>query len=248
MKYPYTSIDPIIADVQDIHTQLNLEGVLDTDKCYSAMVDCIRQIGGNHNNQFSEIITFSGFSERLPLNFYMMEEVWELGEPYGSSEIYDLRSAFVAASAVAPMNYRRKRRLFAGNSATLRYVHPDYAQLARRNDPCYVLTGKPPTITVTQPRMKIGVTFYGLQRDENGQIMMQDEEWSIQAAKYYALLECLRERWIMGKVPNYVWTNLQATYTNAFDKAQEHQKASSEEEQYRFIIAQQQRIDRFNRF
>jgi hypothetical protein len=248
MKYPYVSIDPVIADIQDMHTKYALDGTLDTDKCYSAIVECIRLIGGNHNDHFSEVISFKGFTEQLPGNFYMMEEVWELGEPYGTQEIYDLRSAFIACTVGLNTNYRKYRRLFAGNSATLRYVHPDYAQLARQGNPCYVVKSKPATITVTQPKMKIGISYFGLKKDEAGLVMMQDEPWSIKAVKFYALLECLRERWLEGKLANYVWTNLQAEYTDAFDRAQGKQKESSEEEQYRFILAQQRRLDRFNNF
>lgn len=248
MKYPYISIDPIIAEVQSTYTRLASEGTIEAEKCYTAAVECIRLIGNTNYEDYSDIISIKGYSAHLNPGFYLAKEVWELGPKYGDCDIYDLRSAFICTTKDTCGSYRKNRRLFAGNSATLRYLHPDYAQLAQHAETCYIIKSKPNIITVTKANVTIGITYEGLKRDEKGLVMMQDEIHGIIAIKNYMLMDCLREEYIRGKLPRYIYKDIEQLYLDNINDAQDALKESSEEESYQFMKASQKRFDRFNQF
>lgn len=234
MKFNYIPIQPIIAEVQDEFKDMDAQGRLDVDTCYSSAVECIREIGGNQYEKDHQVLCVKKMLNALPVNFYLMQEVWELENANSDEEIFNIMEAFKRSG---PNSKVRKRRLFAANDETMLLMAEGEgkARCAPKDQNWYILKTPPPLIRFGQINFTAGIVYYGLKRDNQGRVMMQDEINSIKAVKNFVLMTALRPGFLAGRVPQYAYQEVKQEYIIYIDQAQGVMKMPSAEDYEREV-------------
>lgn len=216
MKFPFITIDYVIADVRAELKRLNQSGEINDLDCINYAVECIREIGGANYVEKPVVVRIENHIGYLPKGLYLIQDLWLCGSKQDAS-VSKIGGIWFSEEG---FSYCGQELLFPGDSFTGSKYCSNYHQYPKvgLSQKTYIVR-HPNQIRCSVPNCIIGINGLFLPC-EGTEYLMQDEIYSIKAVKAFIKTKVLEEKWIMGEIPNYVYDTIKQDYTSNLDQAQ----------------------------
>lgn len=242
MKFPLITVKAVVDDIPSEFSKMSSMNKLSEGLMYHHAVECLRLIGVNTYAQSTAYLDIKGFHGHLPKSFYMAEDIW-LCERIGDKKVNLVGNTLEEADRL----YKRLSIIRpAKNAGDMRRIVKEYSVPAVSDqDLSYILRFPASIIRVSLRECVIQLNYLSLPYDDEGEIMMQDEEHHIQAVKFYVKMKLLEEDFYMQKVNINVWNDVNSKSEYYMGRAREYAKADSPADVQYFV---QQMIHRYRQF
>lgn len=215
MKFPYIPISYAIADVRSEMKRMNQAGDIFEEDCINWAVETLREVGGGNYQQKPFVLNVCNNTATLPKDFYVLDSVWLCADE-SVSEPGDEIIWFSQESR----GYRRLRILFPGDAMT--------GSLYTRSGTCVGAEPGLATYIIRHPnqfrcsinRGTIAGIYIALPTAEDGEMLMQDEIYTIKAVKAYMKRMLLAEKYYAGQIGQNIWNDINREYDINLDQAQ----------------------------
>ena len=219
MKFPYISVEPVVAEVLSQLKKLMRTVTFNDNDCYTFAIDAARQIGGNNYDSDVAYITISKFSGFIPKNFYLLNHAYLCS-----------RDTSVPATVVRPSEvplqtgWIKSSIIYPADLASLRHCNRDCRnRITTKNAQGYTLKIPPGIIRYAQESAVICLEYLKLPMID-GIVMIQDEINCILAVQNYIKMMLLQEKFMMGEVPETVYKTIKQEWEDYLGLAQQSQK------------------------
>lgn len=204
MQFPFVDISYVFDEIRSLLKTMNVKGLINDDDCRSSAFSAIRLIGCNNyqdKHVFVEIKNFNGF---IPKDFYLIKDIKYVGNTPESNFSEILKS---------------------GDSNTQKYFFEPSSFSAANNlhsfTHSFTIKIPPGIIRTSIQNGFISLTYFQIPNGEDGSIMVQDEENTIQAIKFYIIRDMLYEKYLLGEVDKTAFQNIEAKYERYLNEAQQ---------------------------
>ena len=210
MKFPYISIKPIVSEIQAQYKQLTAMGAIDDGMCFQYAASALRIIGGHHYEPHGVYLYVCKHVAPLPKDFYTASRIYQCASPYPMAHYHV--GVILSATGNPMYHFPRLNKIRpAEDENTLKYLESREGMIDDEigyNDHAYLFKIPPGLLHVTFDRGLVELVYTRLKTEEDGTPMVQDHEDVINAVKFFMLQESLREEWILGKIPDYVFRKI----------------------------------------
>lgn len=241
MRFPFVTINYVIADVRAELKRMNQSGEINDIDCINYAIECVREIGGANYVEKPAVVHVKNHIGYLPKGLYLIKELWLCGS-HAQPSATKIGGIWFSEEG---FDYCGNELLFPGDSFTGSKYCSNYHQY-----PNVTLTQKTYIVRENQIRCSVADCVIGINGlflpGENGEYMMQDEIYSIKSVKAFIKTKVLEEKWIMGEIADYVYKSIQNDYLVNLDQAQAVMKFPDPADDKAKGYQQDHRYDNFN--
>ncbi len=221
MKFPYISLDGVVDEAFGQVKKIVRESGKTREDAYNEAIAAAKLIGGSTWEESSIAIPIKKHVGVLPKMFLTANKVWA-GEVI-ECDIFTVRDVFWCdAKRIACI---ASRPLWSGDSSTVRLL----TDKARGHDipasvDTFTFKVPPGLIRTSFGEGWVALNYNHLKVDENGVIMVQDEENGLQCINHWIKLKLLEEAFYMGQVNATVYKSIDDNFHMYLSQAKGIQK------------------------
>lgn len=238
MKFPFISIDTVIADVRAELKRMNQSGEINEEDCINYAIECVREIGGGNYPIQPAVLFVKDHQVQLPANLYLIDEIWLCGDKHTvpSNNCFSANDGYYTPNCL----------LFPGDASTgYKFCKSHNYPTQSLQAPTYIVK-HPKTLRCSIRNCILGINYLSLPGNETGGYLMQDEINSLKAVKAFIKIMLLQEKFIMKEVPEYVYESIKRDYNIHLDQAQAIMKFDDPADDQAKGWKQDHRYDAFN--
>lgn len=218
MKFLYKPISLVIADIRAELPRRDRAGIINDTDCLNYIIEVMREVGGSNYDTKPLVIKMCKGTAVLPEEFYKVDKIWLASA--GMADIWQqIGNSTIWFTKEVGCYYNASNILYPGDSFTAhRYCTSGMVNNVTTR-PTYIIRS-PNIIRCSLQDATIAMEYLCLPRDDKGNYLIQDEIYTLKAAKAFTSLKLLYEDYIDQRVPRYVYKDLQEEYDVNVTQAQ----------------------------
>lgn len=238
MKYGYSSIMPIISEVQAQFKLFAQTGILDTDDCINYAIQALREIGHNNYETKEQFLYVTRNRVALPHNIFKLREVrttHRINELPATPFYCKHDDSFVIPGTA----------MMPSDTTSVNTYDKEMFTFPVKAPYRFNFRQPPGVITVPFTDEYIYVKYRFLPQDDDGNYLMQDNEETVKAVKDYVLFQSIKPLYFSQQIPQYIYKTAEMDSDNTMRDAVNAQQMLDEAEINAMVVTKNRKFNRF---